>query len=48
VEFSALIRKSAYVCGYHPLFVELAGLDLIGVGVLWGVLPERVSNSTQC
>ncbi len=36
--FTLLIGKSADVYGYDPLFVALAGLDLVGAVVLWGML----------
>lgn len=36
--FTLLIGKSADSFGYNPLFVALAGLDLLGVVVLWALL----------
>ena len=36
--FTLLIGQSADSYGYDPLFVALAGLDLIGALVLWGML----------
>lgn len=36
--FTLLIGKSADVYGYNPLFVALAGLDLVGAIVLWSLL----------
>jgi ACS family hexuronate transporter-like MFS transporter len=39
--FTLLIGQSADVYGYNPLFVALAGLDLAGAAVLWGLLRGR-------
>lgn len=39
--FTFLIGQSADAYGYDPLFVALAGLDLIGAAVLWGLLRTR-------
>jgi ACS family hexuronate transporter-like MFS transporter len=36
--FTLLIGQSADSYGYDPLFVALAGLDLVGAVVLWGML----------
>lgn len=36
--FTLLIGQSADVFGYNPLFVALAGLDLLAAAVLWGLL----------
>jgi ACS family hexuronate transporter-like MFS transporter len=36
--FTLLIGQSADSYGYDPLFVALAGLDLIGVLMLWALL----------
>jgi MFS transporter, ACS family, hexuronate transporter len=36
--FTLLIGQSADVFGYNPLFVALAGLDLLAAMVLWGLL----------
>ncbi len=36
--FTLLIGQSADVLGYNPLFVALAGLDLLAAAVLWGLL----------
>ena len=44
--FTLLIGQSADEFGYNPLFVALAGLDLLAAGVLWGILrnPSRGSR----
>jgi MFS transporter, ACS family, hexuronate transporter len=39
--FTFLIGQSADSYGYDPLFVALAGLDLVGAAVLWGLLRGR-------
>jgi ACS family hexuronate transporter-like MFS transporter len=39
--FTLLIGQSADVFGYNPLFVALAGLDLLAAVVLWGLLRQR-------
>jgi MFS transporter, ACS family, hexuronate transporter len=39
--FTFLIGQSADSYGYDPLFVALAGLDLVGAVVLWGLLRGR-------
>lgn len=39
--FTLLIGQSADVFGYNPLFVALAGLDLLAAVVLWVLLRER-------
>ncbi len=39
--FTLLIGQSADRFGYNPLFVALAGLDLLAAAVLWGLLRER-------
>ena len=39
--FTFFIGKSADVYGYDPLFVALAGLELLGAVVLWGLLRGR-------
>lgn len=45
--FTFAIGKSADVFGYNPLFVALAGLDLIGAVVLWSLLRKpRGGNTT--
>ena len=36
--FTLLIGQSADQFGYNPLFVALAGLDLLAAAVLWGLL----------
>lgn len=44
--FTLLIGQSADTWGYNPLFVALAGLDLLAAVVLWGLLrhPDRTSR----
>ena len=39
--FTFLIGKSADAYGYDPLFIALAGLDLVGAAVLWALLRTR-------
>lgn len=39
--FTLLIGQSADVFGYNPLFVALAGLDLLAAVVLWSLLRAR-------
>lgn len=39
--FTFLIGKSADLFGYNPLFVALAGLDLLAAIVLWGLLRSK-------
>jgi ACS family hexuronate transporter-like MFS transporter len=39
--FTLLIGQSADVFGYNPLFVALAGLDLLAAVVLWTLLRAR-------
>ena len=39
--FTLLIGQSADQFGYNPLFVALAGLDLLAAAVLWGLLRDR-------
>jgi ACS family hexuronate transporter-like MFS transporter len=39
--FTLLIGQSADVFGYNPLFVALAGLDLLAAVVLWTLLRQR-------
>lgn len=41
--FTLLIGQSADQFGYNPLFVALAGLDLLAAVVLWGLLRQRKS-----
>ncbi len=43
--FTFAIGQSADVFGYNPLFVALAGLDLIAAAVLWSLL-RKTSGST--
>jgi MFS transporter, ACS family, hexuronate transporter len=43
--FTLLIGKSADAWGYDPLFVALAGLDLLGAAVLWWMLRNRGPES---
>jgi len=43
--FTLLIGQSADQFGYNPLFVALAGLDLVGAAVLWALLrPAKFSH----
>lgn len=42
--FTLLIGQSADQFGYNPLFVALAGLDLIAAGVLWALLRSRAAE----
>lgn len=44
--FTLLIGQSADQFGYNPLFVALAGLDLLAAAVLWGMLrnPGKQAN----
>lgn len=44
--FTLLIGQSADTFGYNPLFVALAGLDLLAAAVLWSLLrnPSRGSR----
>lgn len=39
--FTLLIGQSADQFGYNPLFVALAGLDLVAAAVLWSLLRQR-------
>ncbi|MEY4237421.1 MAG: hypothetical protein RL339_22 [Pseudomonadota bacterium] len=39
--FTLLIGQSADEFGYNPLFVALAGLDLVAAAVLWALLKSR-------
>jgi len=43
--FTFAIGKSADAFGYSPLFVVLAGLDLLAAGVLWSLLRNRAAES---
>lgn len=43
--FTLLIGQSADVLGYNPLFVALAGLDLLAAAVLWGLLRNPAPGS---
>ncbi len=47
--FTLLIGQSADEFGYNPLFVALAGLDLLAAAVLWWLLrnPAPVSTSLR-
>lgn len=45
--FTLLIGQSADQFGYNPLFVALAGLDLLGAVVLWGLLMNRAEGSPR-
>lgn len=42
--FTLLIGQSADTFGYNPLFVALAGLDLLAAGVLWALLRNRAAG----
>lgn len=42
--FTLLIGQSADQFGYNPLFVALAGLDLIAAVVLWALLKSRAAE----
>ncbi|WP_442678805.1 MFS transporter [Sphingomonas sp. ASY06-1R] len=42
--FTLLIGQSADAWGYDPLFLALAGLDLIAAAVLWSLLREARRN----
>lgn len=44
--FTLLIGQSADVFGYNPLFVALAGLDLLAAVVLWGLLNSDGGKAT--
>jgi MFS transporter, ACS family, hexuronate transporter len=39
--FTYLVGKSAEPYGYDPLFMALAGLDLVGAAILWALLRSR-------
>jgi ACS family hexuronate transporter-like MFS transporter len=43
--FTFLIGQSAEAYGYNPLFVALAGLDLLAALVLWSLLRNRAAVS---
>lgn len=43
--FTLLIGQSADQFGYNPLFVALAGFDLLAALVLWSLLRERKSGT---
>ena len=45
--FTFAIGKSADIFGYNPLFVALAGLDLIGAAPLWLLLSSRGAERRQ-
>lgn len=45
--FTFAIGKSADIFGYNPLFVALAGLDLIGAAALWLLLSSRGAERRQ-
>ena len=45
--FTFLIGQSADAYGYDPLFLALAGLDLVGAVVLWVLLKGRKSAAVQ-
>ena len=44
--FTLLIGQSADLFGYNPLFVALAGLDLLAAVVLWGLLKSDGGKAT--
>lgn len=43
--FTLLIGQSADSFGYNPLFLALAGLDLMAAAVLWGLLRQTDAGS---
>jgi ACS family hexuronate transporter-like MFS transporter len=45
--FTLLIGQSADVLGYNPLFVALAGLDLLAAAVLWSLLRNPAPGSRR-
>ena len=45
--FTFAIGKSADTFGYDPLFVALAGLDLVGAALLWMLLRRRGAEWRQ-
>ncbi|MEP6784441.1 MAG: MFS transporter [Sphingomonadales bacterium] len=45
--FTLLIGQSADAFGYNPLFVALAGLDLVAAAVLWLMLRPRAAGSPR-
>jgi ACS family hexuronate transporter-like MFS transporter len=45
--FTFLIGQSADAYGYNPLFVALAGLDLLAAALLWTLLRTRAEGSRQ-
>lgn len=45
--FTLLIGQSAEVYGYNPLFVALAGLDIVGMLVLWALLRKSGPTVTS-
>lgn len=45
--FTLLIGQSADVLGYNPLFVALAGLDLLAAAVLWALLRNPAPGSRR-
>ncbi len=44
--FTLLIGQSVDLFGYNPLFVALAGLDLLAAVVLWGLLKSDGGKAT--
>lgn len=46
--FTLLIGQSADVYGYNPLFIALAGLDLVGAAMLWMLLRVGAVEAETC
>lgn len=45
LSFSMLIGAVAETIGYHPLFVGMALLDVMGAIILWSLLPRTAARS---